>query len=448
MNKIFIFITAICFFLFSHLILLNNNNSIASAQTNEVTQSKNIIGNKKSSNANDKGSFLDNLVNKTIKYTKQAMEYSSEQLNTLTDEVKNQISILESQQSSSNIDIEEKIYELKLVVNDFSKLKKKEQAASSFTLFASSKKDYRIKINEALKELEPVLFDGEVIDYSERIHKAIERIKVLNQEIASLIEKKHFANPDRFKTYEKKIKSRKKVIAEIKKLINKLELDLMKKFHRLGVEISQSQIRVLTRRVDGDLLVRTLAVFDITKQISIKMSELMQSTKFEPEFTRKYYGVYVVMAEMTLYAQNLYVEKIEDIYLPALDSVESDIKAAITFAEKGLSEQTNATSKKILLENIKSNKFSNEVADLYRDILEKQLSHLKRSMKEARSNVTVAYSTYDTASISLNMVNLIDTTQSEFDKILKMQLPPIVPFSNDALENRFMEISNRIVLKN
>ena len=68
-------------------------------------------------------------------------------------------------------------------------------------------------------------------------------------------------------------------------------------------------------------------------------------------------------------------------------------------------------------------------------------------MKESRSNINVAYSTYDTASISLNIVNLIDTTQEEFDKILKMQLPPIVPFSNEALEKRFTEISNRIVLK-
>jgi hypothetical protein len=299
-----------------------------------------------------------------------------------------------------------------------------------------------------LKELEPVLFDGEVINYAERIHKALKRITDINREIAELIEKKHFANPERFNIYDKKIKSRKKAVVELETLINKLELDLVKKFHRLGVKMSPSQIRVLTRRVDGDDLVRTLAVFDITKQISEKMSQLMQSTKFEPEFTRKYYGIYVIMAEMTLYAQQIYSKKIEDIYLPALDNVKSDIKDAIKFAKNSLSEQTNGTNKKILLNNIKSNEFSKEVVDLYRGILETQLSHLKTSMKESRSNINVAYSTYDTASISLNIVNLIDTTQEEFDKILKMQLPPIVPFSNKALENRFMEISNRIVLKN
>jgi len=420
--------------------------SIASAQSNDAILS--TKENLKKEKIGNKDSFFEGLIDQTVKFTQKTIEYTSDKLTTLTNEVKKQISNLDSQQSSSNINIEEKIYKLKSVVNNFSKLKKQEQTASRFTLFSSSKKDYRIEINEALKELEPVLFDGEIIDYSKKIHKAIGRIKVLNKEIAALIEKKHFANPDRSTTYEKKIKSRKKVITEIEKLINKLELDLMKKFHRLGIEISASQIRVLTRRVDGDLLVRTLAVFDITKQISIKMAELMKSTKFEPEFTRKYYGVYVVMAEMTLYAQNIYAEKIEDVYLPALDSVESDIKEAIKFAEKGLSEQTNAINKKTLLANIKSNKFSNEVAEMYRDILEKQLTHLKRSMKEARSNVTVAYSTYDTASISLNIVSLIDTTQNEFDKILKMQLPPIVPFSNEAVEKRFTDLSARINLKN
>ena len=44
----------------------------------------------------------------------------------------------------------------------------------------------------------------------------------------------------------------------------------------------------------------------------------------------------------------------EDVYLPALDSVESDIKEAIKFAEKGFSEQTNAINKKTLHANIKS----------------------------------------------------------------------------------------------
>ena len=446
MIKKIIFLSIASILSFNNLnVPLSDFASIASAQSNEVilpTQE-----NRKKEKIGNKDSFLDSLIDQTIKITKQAIEYTSDQLTTLTDEVEKQILLLDSQESSSRVNIEEKIYKLRLAVDDLTKLKKNEQKASKFSLFSSSKKDYRIQINEVLKELEPVLFDGEVINYSERIHKALKRIKDINREMAGLIEKKHFANPERFNIYDKKIKSRKKAVVELETLINKLELDLVKKFHRLGVKMSPSQIRVLTRRVDGDDLVHTLAVFDITKQISGKMSQLMQSTKFEPEFTRKYYGIYVIMAEMTLYAQQMYSEKIDDIYLPALHNVKSDIKDAIKFARNSLSEQANSANKKILLNNIKSNEFSNEVVDLYRGILETQLSHLKTSMKESRSNINVAYSTYDTASISLNIVNLIDTTQEEFDKILKMQLPPIVPFSNEALEKRFTEISNRIVLK-
>ena len=145
---------------------------------------------------------------------------------------------------------------------------------------------------------------------------------------------------------------------------------------------------------------------------------------------------------------NKYIlKKIEEIYLPALNKVKSDINDAIRFAEKTIQKGTNDSNKKILLQNIKSNKFSNEVINFYRKILTAQASQLHKAMKESKSNIDVAYSIYDTAVISSNLVNLIDTTQGEFDKILKVQLPPIIPFSSVALEKRFTEISNRINLE-
>jgi len=65
-------------------------------------------------------------------------------------------------------------------------------------------------------------------------------------------------------------------------------------------------------------------------------------------------------------------------------------------------------------------------------------------MKDSKNNVDVAYSTFDTVTISSNLVNLIDTTQDEFNKVMNMQIPQIVPFENKILEERFVDISNKI----
>ena len=51
-------------------------------------------------------------------------------------------------------------------------LKESEQNAPGFAILSMSRKDYRIKIDKILEDMEPILFDGEVVDYSTRIQRA------------------------------------------------------------------------------------------------------------------------------------------------------------------------------------------------------------------------------------------------------------------------------------
>ena len=373
----------------------------------------------------------------------QIISFSSEQLSELLTVVENELSDLEST-PDSKIDIEQKFYELRLFVDDLTELKEKERKAPKFALLSKSKKDYRIKMDEVLKELEPILFDGEVMGYSTKIRKAQVQIKSLRSEIFDLKEKKLFADLDDKDEFDGKIVKRVKGVKSLETLIGKLEYDLMKKFHRLGIDLSIEQVRVVTKRVDGDDLAHTLAVFDITRQISSKLAELMENADYDPEYARRYYGIYVVMAEMVLYSQRVYAKRINEIYLVALDQLERDIQDAINFAEQSISKQKNEANVKILKQNIESNKFSNEVVDMYREILLAQEENLKKAMKDSKNNVDVAYSTFDTVTISSNLVNLIDTTQDEFNKVMNMQIPQIVPFENKILEERFVDISNKI----
>ena len=56
--------------------------------------------------------------------------------------------------------------------------------------------------------------------------------------------------------------------------------------------------------------------------------------------------------------------------------------------------------------------------------------------------MTVAYSIYDTAANSANLVNLINQTQDTFKEIMNMQIPGIILFENIELEEKFKKISN------
>ena len=360
-------------------------------------------------------------------------------------------SLKSSEEEESKIDIQDKMDSIRIHLEDITNLKKKESSASNFTIISKSKKDYRIKIDEVLEEIEPILFDGEVVNYASRIREIRKNIKDFETQKVRLNEKFVFA-PEKeslLKSSKKEIKNEiKKIDRLIKKsykLIDELEFDLKRKMHKLGIKLTREQIRVMTTRIDGDDLSRSFAIFDVTKQISETLSKIMTENSFSGTATVKYYGTYVVMSEILGFSQRRYIEKIEDTYLPALDKIEKNIKDAIEFAETSIKGAKTEQSKKILKSNIKSNEFTMKVLGQYRNILINQMKSLQNALERTKEQITVAYSTYDTAANSANLVNLINQTQDSFNKIMNMQLPNIVPFENKELEIKFLEISDQLV---
>lgn len=351
----------------------------------------------------------------------------------------------------SEVDIEDKIDSLRLKVDKIMELKESEQSAPGFTIISMSKKDYRIKIDEVLEDMEPILFDGEVVDYSKRIQRAKALIAESNQKIVQLNEDILFNRDDGgfFSKSNEELELEKQeleyVIDRSKKLIDDLEYDLKKRLDGIGIKVTREQVRVLTSRVDGDDLAKTFAIFDVTKQISSTLEELMKANSFESSTTVKYYGIYVLLSELLAYAQKSYINKIDDLYLPSIRQIEDDINQSIKFNNRAIKDASNEQNKKILRQNNESNKFALEVADFYSDVLSGQKKQLERALERTNEQVSVAYSTYDAAAVSFNLLSLINQSEDEFGKILNLQIPEIVPFENDELEQKFNELSEKII---
>jgi len=398
----------------------------------------------------------DNLLNKSLSEGKNLLDKSikitSEFVDDLGAVLDTELDLLRAKQTQpSEVDVRDKIDTIRIYVENISDLKKQEGSASSFTLISKSKKDYRIEIDEVLKEIEPILFDGEVVNYASKIRLARQQINQLKQQKVSLNEDLVFAPEEGsiLKSSKKDIRDQiVRVDTLIKKsetLIDELEYDLKKKMNALGIVLTREQIRVMTTRVDGDELARSFAIFDVTKQISGTLGKLMKENSFSAQTTVKYYGTYVVLSEILGYSQREYISKIKSLYLPAVKTIEDNIEEAISFAEKSIKEASSDSNREILKNNIRSNQFSLEVVKSYRVILKAQISSLENALEKTDEQIMVAYSTYDTAANSANLLNLINETQDAFDNIMNMQVPDIIPFENTALELKFQEISDQIV---
>ena len=60
----------------------------------------------------------------------------------------------------------------------------------------------------------------------------------------------------------------------------------------------------MTTRVDGDDLAKIFAIFDVTRQISDKLSVLVKNY-FSSDTTVKYYGTYVILSEILVLLNKL-----------------------------------------------------------------------------------------------------------------------------------------------
>lgn len=386
----------------------------------------------------------DNLLNQSIHSFSKIINDIEE---TLDEEIVNLKGVLDKK---TQIDVKDKMDSIRLYLEDVNDLKKKETKASSFTIISKSKKDYRIEIDKVLRDIEPILFDGEIVNYATRIRSIRENIKNFENEKVKLNEKLIFApkkssllksSKDDLKN---EIENLDKLISKSKIIIDELEFDLKRKMNNLGIKLTREQIRVMTTRIDGDDLARSFAIFDVTKQISNTLSKIMIKNSFSSSASVKYYGTYVVLSEILGFNQRQYINQIENIYLPGLEKIKEDIEETIEFTEESLEDSKIEQNRNILLSNIKSNKFTLDVLNKYKLILLNQTKSLKVALKRTNEQITVAYSTYDTAVNSANLVNIINQTQDTFNKIMNMQLPNIIPFENIELEQKFQEISNQL----
>ena len=71
-----------------------------------------------------------------------------------------------------------------------------------------------------------------------------------------------------------------------------------------------------------------------------------------------------------------YIERIDTLYLIALENIEDDIKKSIDFTNEAIDNSSSKENIKILRQNIDSNEFALEVADFYKDILLNQRKQL------------------------------------------------------------------------
>jgi hypothetical protein len=329
--------------------------------------------------------------------------------------------------------------------------KEKEKKAPRESIFKKTKESYHENAQEILGEVEEILFDEEIIGFAKKIRKRNEDIKTLKNKIANLKESKIQAKAENKESKAKKIDGKiielQTDIKDIETKIGQIEKKISDQFELLGVTMTSEQINTLCMRIDGDDIIRSVTMYEILKEILAHTQKLMKANSDNMEYVKKYYGVYVLLSETIVYAQTKYIKKNKEVWTVKLDVLKTQANNINKKTKKSMGKMTDARRKNILKKNISSNVFTIKVIDLYKKELIRQRQRVEASRKQAIQDVIVAWSSYETASVSAELVDTIDQADKAFESIIRMEVPEIVVFENTAVKTKFSELTAKLSMK-
>jgi len=321
--------------------------------------------------------------------------------------------------------------------------------ASSYNPLTETKSDIEDEIVTVLDELAAMLLDDGITAAVDEIDRLRDQQRQLRDELARLREAR-FAAPEQSAWQSTKadidedILQAQEQIAVAERQITLIKGKIALRFEAIGVDLDETQIDLLLNRIDGGdvigLTVMIKTVADMTEVLKALMAENAGSL----EFARRYYAASLVLRELIVHAQNGYIERVDDVWVPRLDEIGQQLADGIESDRQSLASEYSAVRKRIFETNIQQSQRALDILQLYRARLVAQRERVADAREEAVRDVAAAFSTYKSVSLSSLLINLVEESATTFEELMRLQIPEIIPFDDPILEDKFRELTDEL----
>ncbi len=312
--------------------------------------------------------------------------------------------------------------------------------------FANDKEDVQDDIDKVLEDIIQTLTGDDLLLYKNKIFSLKEKIHKNKSDILTCRENKIGApvNSTLYTTksdYDTKIEKAKIEIKIYENNIRVIKDNLKKNFAEIGVNLTSVQIDILLTRVDGDDIIQMSLIMDVLKHITNQIMQLMKESNEELSQAKKYYGMHLVSLELVVYIQQKYIDKVEKIYIPKIDTIMGTAKKMITKTNHLMFSEKESRRKAIYEKNIEAQKLTYKVAKLYKHDLIKSKENMANAQKISKDNLVLSKNIYATVLLSADLYALVSESQNMFEEVSKIQVPDIVPFENIQIQKKYKELT-------
>lgn len=316
--------------------------------------------------------------------------------------------------------------------------------------------DQNSRIRELLANAFEMITDAPVVQLQNEIDAARGEIATMKDQIAHLREKsisapvddgwsswlgltddKH-SIADSIAALERRIEAQKQGIEERKTAFAEA-------MEGAGAPLSKEQVDLLLDSVTGDDLVALAAAYEAVRGVSEQLRVLMDHNGEDLAFAKRYYGMHTALIALLVEAHTQFLLQIDTAYLPKLEVIEDDIRAAQKETQRLLRSDPTEEQARALKANAASQQITHDALQLYRSYLTRQRSEIAKARQRTVMALRVADNTLRTVDASFQLKQIMDNAAISFEALQSMESPGFERlFRNEQLRREFQALTDRL----
>ncbi|MEM7530406.1 MAG: hypothetical protein AAF416_22680, partial [Pseudomonadota bacterium] len=290
------------------------------------------------------------------------------------------------------------------------------------------------RANQLLAEAFEIVSDTPVTELRRRIGDAQDRIEEANREIAELREERLFA-PEETSFWERAqgAKDRADVeaaiaaleaeIADREAFIARARKEFIEAMARVGSAVSEAEADLLLGGVTGGDILAIASAYSTVRDIAAELRRVVAESGEEISSARRYYTLHTTLIALLAHAQETFIAKIDEDYLPKLEEIEEEVRETRSETDRLLRGSPTPEQRQVLEANRRSQKLTLRAAAFYRDYLERQRDEVAAALWRTRQDLAVADNTLRTVDASFRLLEIMREAELQFEALEALESP-------------------------
>jgi len=245
-------------------------------------------------------------------------------------------------------------------------------------------------------------------------------------------------------TYESRISSAQDRIAELTAQTSSVKKRFRDDLAKIGIDLSSDQVDGLMRLATGEDIVEMQAVYENLRTINDRLLKATLGSDESLQVAKRYYGIYTVLLEIALRMHDKFIDKVDEEYVANLNKIIEQTKTLEAQANDMLAKQRDPRLRGVIQDNIKAQDLTLRTAGVYRDHLISERDQVAAARERVRGEHSIAVNTYQTVTVSSNLVGMLRESGKNFETLMQLQVPVLRPFANQEMQQEFDRLTAKI----